>query len=185
MNHLRLGNLLAALSLSVMDQVEQALAAQTTLHPTAISALVLLSQHPSQTIDSLSKPLHLAHSSTVRLVDRLLQEAYIQRQPGSDKRTVLLSLTNKGEAMVRACLLARQKVMQAVTEPLSDAAAMALEKTCEMLLSKLTSSREVASRNCRLCDENQCDLQRCPVEGVCASFGAKNFSMKECTDDRA
>ncbi|MBC8863189.1 MarR family transcriptional regulator, partial [Escherichia coli] len=59
------------------------------------------------TIDALARQLMLVHSSAVRLAERMVQEGLAAREPGDDKRTVVLTLTEAGHDAVQQVLAAR------------------------------------------------------------------------------
>jgi len=53
-------------------------------------------------VAELAERLQIRHHSTVELVNRLAARGYVTRQPGAgDRREVLLSLTPKGEKVLR------------------------------------------------------------------------------------
>src|SRR6476660_3433862 len=53
-------------------------------------------------IGELAERLQIRHHSTVELVNRLATHGYVQRQQGeNDRREVLLTLTHKGERVLR------------------------------------------------------------------------------------
>jgi DNA-binding MarR family transcriptional regulator len=53
-------------------------------------------------IGALAQRLRIQHHSAVELVNRLAQGGYVQRgRAGEDRRAVLLSLTRKGEKILR------------------------------------------------------------------------------------
>lgn len=53
-------------------------------------------------IGELAERLQIRHHSTVELVNRLATRGYVQRQKGeNDRREVLLTLTSKGERVLR------------------------------------------------------------------------------------
>ena len=65
-------------------------------------ALKGLPPEVSPNIGELAERLQIQHHSTVELVDRLAARGYITRQRGSrDRREVLLTLTAKGEKILR------------------------------------------------------------------------------------
>ena len=169
----RFDNLLGALSLALMDRVNQAVRARTGLHDSSIFALVLLSQaDASLTIDALAKLLCVAHSSAVRLVERLADDGYVERRQGSDKRTVVLALTRAGRSVVRTALASREAVIGDITKCLPESVRNVMTDACERLLTEMSGDRNTAARNCRLCDEKACDLERCPVD----------IAYHKCTD---
>lgn len=59
-------------------------------------------------IAELAERLQIEHHSTVELANRLAKRGYIRRQPGDDRREVLLSLTAKGETVLRHLSLHHQ-----------------------------------------------------------------------------
>jgi len=52
-------------------------------------------------IGELAERLQIQHHSAVELVNRLSRSGYVKRRPGEDRREVLLSLTPKGEKVLR------------------------------------------------------------------------------------
>ncbi|KDB08491.1 transcriptional regulator, MarR family [Burkholderia sp. lig30] len=160
----RLDNMLGAVSLALMDRLRGAISSATEQSETAVFALVLLSQRPAVTIDVLAKQLALAHSTVVRLVDRLDEGGYVERNSGADRRAVFLSLTPAGKDLANVVLDARRKAIGALTERLPEATQIALTAICEQLLDQMSADALTSIRNCRLCDEKACNLERCPVE---------------------
>ncbi|MBN3787993.1 MarR family transcriptional regulator [Burkholderia sp. Ac-20353] len=160
----RLDNLLGALSLALMDRLREAISSASGLNETAVFALVLLSQRPVVTIDVLAKQLALAHSTVVRLVERLVEDGYVERNSGADRRAVFLSLTPAGRDLANIVLDARRKAIEPLTDQLPETMQAALITLCEHLLERMSVDALTSVRNCRLCDEQACDLERCPVE---------------------
>lgn len=65
-------------------------------------ALKGLRSHTRPSIGELAKRLQVQHHSTVELVNRLVRGGYVRRRRrGKDRREVLLSLTPKGERVLR------------------------------------------------------------------------------------
>jgi len=160
----RLANLLGALSLSLTDRVSEAIEAEVGVKGTGLYALVLLHQTPGMTIDALAQMLQLTHSSTVRLVDKLVMDGFIKRMAGDDKRHVHLELTKSGQRTNEISLAVRRDCIKQVIAVLDKTTQRALEGAYEQLLETLTPDLNSACRNCRLCDEDACQLARCPVE---------------------
>jgi len=160
----RLENLLGALALSINDAMADAIAQQSAGYGSDSFALVLLSQAKTLRCDQLAKQLALAPSSVARLVDRLERAEWVQRSSGEDKRTVMLNLTTAGEQQVKHILTARQAPLAKLVETLSAKEQHSLCLLTEKLLSALTPDALCAVRNCRLCDEQACELEHCPVE---------------------
>ena len=65
-------------------------------------ALKGLPSHIRPSIGELAKRLQVQHHSTVELVNRLVRGGYVRRRRrGKDRREVLLSLTPRGERVLR------------------------------------------------------------------------------------
>jgi len=65
-------------------------------------------------IGDVAERLQIQHHSTVELVDRLSEQGLVQRRRGTaDRRRVMLSLTAKGEKILRELSLHHRKELQA------------------------------------------------------------------------
>ncbi|MGF1603601.1 MAG: MarR family winged helix-turn-helix transcriptional regulator [Thermosynechococcaceae cyanobacterium] len=157
----QLVNLVGLVSLSIADQIRQATELAAGQSASAPAALVLIHRYPEITVDVLGRYLQLSQSGAVRLVDRLAQQGWIERNRGQDKRFVTLSLTEVGAGVAIAILQERQQqIAQALT-------VLTLEEQQQLshLLLKLTSQHdhigEQAEFMCRLCDMSVCPLAIC------------------------
>ncbi len=66
------------------------------------------------TVGEIAKRLHVVHHSAVELADRLEEQALVQRRRGSiDRRQVILSLTPKGERLLRDLSAMHRSELQA------------------------------------------------------------------------
>lgn len=157
-------NLLGALAISVTDAIARGIEDSEGAYGSDTFALVLLYHTVSVRSDVLSRQLRLAQSSTVRLVDRLERDGLVRRSTGEDRRTVYLSLTAAGTRAAERVIKARRNVLQGLVEQLSASERKALESVSRKLLTSLTVDLASGEHNCRLCDEDACDLARCPVE---------------------
>lgn len=166
----RLENLLGALSLSIVDAMASSIEATEGAYGSDTFALVLLQHAEALRSDVLARQLRLAQSSTVRLVDRLEREGLVRRDTGVDRRTVMVSLTARGERAAERILSARQNVLHDLVARLSEAERSALQSIAGKLLTDLTVDLASGEQNCRLCDEDACDLAECPVEIRYQSF---------------
>lgn len=166
----RLENLLGALSLSIVDAMASRIEEAEGAYGSDTFALVLLQHTDALRSDVLARQLRLAQSSTVRLVDRLEREGLVRRDTGVDRRTVMVSLTARGERAAERILSARQHVLHDLVGRLSEAEQSALQSIAGKLLTDLTVDLASGEQNCRLCDEDACDLARCPVEIRYQSF---------------
>jgi DNA-binding MarR family transcriptional regulator len=164
----RTANLVGALSLAVAERLAEA-GSQDGLDRNQAAALVMLSNHPGQSIESLSRTLGLTHSGAVRLVDRLQASGLILREPGGPGRTLALQLTGQGEDAAVRMLARRQATIEQALNGLDKQHVTALEGVVARLLAALTSDRQSARRICRLCDETLCERHgRCPVDDAVA-----------------
>lgn len=164
----RTANLVGALSLAITERLLDA-GSEGGLDRNQAAALVMLSNHPGQSIESLSHTLGLTHSGAVRLVDRLQASALALREPGGPGRTLALRLTARGEDAAISVLARRQAVIEQALAGLGAQDVTALEGVVARLLAALTSDRQSARRICRLCDEALCERQAgCPVDQAVA-----------------
>jgi DNA-binding MarR family transcriptional regulator len=160
----RIENLLGALALSITDAVARSIEGTEGAYGSDTFALVLLQHAESLRSDVLSRQLRLAQSSTVRLVDRLEREGLVQRETGADRRTVMVSLTARGQRAAERVLCVRQSVLKDLVGKLSESERSALQAISVKLLSALTVDLASGEQNCRLCNEDACCLTDCPVE---------------------
>jgi DNA-binding MarR family transcriptional regulator len=83
----------------------RAAAAQEGIPPQQHQALLAIKGFPGRdhvTIGELAERLHLRHHSAVGLVDRLVTQRLVRREPSeTDRRRVHVALTPKGEALVQ------------------------------------------------------------------------------------
>jgi DNA-binding MarR family transcriptional regulator len=162
----RCANLLGALALVVADRTVdgiQAAVGQSGTAAVALAALHHLLDRPS--IDRLRQVLGLTSSGTVRLVDRLTEAGYVERQFGSDGRSSLVVLTPAGRAAaVRVCA-ARADVLRHALASLDAHDRRALEDLVSRMLVGLMRGPGAQRWMCRLCDTGACgrDAGRCPV----------------------
>jgi DNA-binding MarR family transcriptional regulator len=74
------------------------------LEPQQHQLLLALKGLPKDTrprIGELAERLQIQHHSAVELVNRLSRSGYVKRRAGEDRREVLLSLTPRGEKLLR------------------------------------------------------------------------------------
>lgn len=169
----RSANLLAALGTALADAQSRACEG-TGVHPSDAAALITLGYHPEATVGALAPVIGFTRSAAVRLVDRLASKKLVRRDHGEDKREVRLSLTPKGTALRIRILNARRAVIEKAAAPLDPRQAAELETIVEAMLAALTDGRESADHICRLCDENVCPPDTCPVERTAVSTEARH-----------
>jgi DNA-binding MarR family transcriptional regulator len=164
MEQAQLSNLLGALSLALADAQQTETKTASSLSASACAVLVTLGPYPGSTIGAVAGVLGLTHSVAVRLVDDLVRAGLIERGLGTDRRQVALRLTPKGVTTRRAILEARNRVLADALAALDADEQRLFGDMLSAMLTRLTRSREKADHMCRLCDEEVCDPERCPVE---------------------
>jgi MarR family transcriptional regulator, negative regulator of the multidrug operon emrRAB len=166
----RTQNLLNALALALTDAEASAARRSVGLSTSACAAIVTVGQYDGISIGTLSGILGLTHSVTVRLIDSLNSAGDVERASGTDKRKVILKLTEAGAYKRQAILAARSHAAQVALSAIAPERLIHLdEMLCEML-EALTSSRVHADHICRLCDEAVCAIDSCPVERKAVSI---------------
>ena len=162
---LRLANIVGALSLAMVDKMEQAYATQTRRGPSAVAAITQIGLEPGLSIERLRRIIALSHSAAVRLIDQLAAEGLVRRESsgGSDKRARALTLTATGEKLFKSALAARRGVTQAALARLSPDERRLLEGIAEKMFPALVGPGDDSDVVCRLCDASVCPMERCPV----------------------
>jgi DNA-binding MarR family transcriptional regulator len=85
------------------------------LEPRQHQLMLALKGLPDNTrprIAELAERLQLQHHSTVELANRLARHGYVRRYSGKDRREVLLSLTPKGERILRRLSVHHQEELR-------------------------------------------------------------------------
>lgn len=159
-----LANRLGAFATTVSGLVEEKIKISTGLQGSDASAIILIFQKKSLRTDSLARQLRLAHSSIVRLVDRLVDKGYVRRKTGKDKRSILLSLTLDGDLAASQILSARGAVLDVLVQGENEQMQAFLMDFLDRTLEKLTINAATGEHICRQCDEQICNLETCPVE---------------------
>lgn len=127
------------------------------------AGLTLIGHVPGMSILELSKGLALSHPGTVRLVDRMVADGFVNRtRSEEDGRTVALTLTPKGEEQERAVLVSRSMSLKCALSHLSDEEVTMLSQISQKLSNAVVTDEYSALRICRLCDSTVC--VGCPVE---------------------
>ena len=165
----RTANLLGALALALTDRLIEETETRAKHGAAGPAALVSIGTAPGEPIDRLARTLVLSHSATVRLVDRLAADGLVARRSLSDGRAVGLHLTRSGATRRKAILEGRRQVLGEALAPLSAKQQDSLTALVETLLGRITSGRQSADHICRLCDEDACPQDSCPVECAVSS----------------
>lgn len=165
---LRTTNMLGALALTLMDRVQAEIRSMADQGETDCAALVTIQQRSGLSIEALGGILGLSQPGTVRLVDRLVEEGLVARQPGANRRTRALVLTEKGRLRTRTILFGRERALGRAIDALPAQQRSALAKSLETMLAALTTSRDEAWASCRFCDEAVCPGETCPTKRAAA-----------------
>ncbi|MBD2100934.1 MarR family winged helix-turn-helix transcriptional regulator [Leptolyngbya sp. FACHB-261] len=157
-------NLLGALALSVVDGLEAVVEASMGHGGETPAALVTLGAEPGLSINTLRQILNLSHPGTVRLIDRLEAQGLVERRSGSDGRTLALFLTDLGYERRQATLTERRQQLKFAVNSLTPDECEQLTHLLEKMLTAMTTSELRAFAICRLCEEEVCPSDRCPVD---------------------
>ncbi|MDA0268084.1 MAG: MarR family transcriptional regulator [Cyanobacteria bacterium] len=164
MDDARTLNLLGAFALSVGDALQATTSASTGYGGEAPAALVSLGAEPGISINTLRYILQLSHPGTVRLVDRLEAQGWVERRSGPDGRTRSLFLTTLGQERRQTILLERRQPLQVALSALSERDLQQLTPLLEKMLIAMTTTEQQGLAICRLCEEEVCPSDLCPVE---------------------
>jgi len=156
-----IANLLGALSLAVMDRIEQSAREIIGRGGETPAALVVIGYGQGMTNDKLRRILGLSHSGTVRLVDRLVSDRLVDRRPGKDGREVALYLTATGAATRNELMASRISAVASLLDVLSPAEAKRLGTLIRELLARQDTSEMDRFTICRMCDDRICT--NCPL----------------------
>lgn len=160
-----LANVLGALSQAVGDEIVRRVGADSrTMNDAA--ALTALDQFlDGTTVDGLHEVLSLTPSGAVRLVDRLVGEGLVTREPGADLRSRAIRLTSAGRARGEAVRAARLDYLTMLIARLSDDQVQALRDLLDFVVEQVVTAKTGGAWVCRLCDLKACrrDQGECPV----------------------
>jgi len=157
-------NLLGALALGIVDALGVAGETQTGYGGETPAAIVSVGAEPGISINDLRQILNLSHPGTVRLVDRLAGAGWVERRAGIDGRTVALFLTDAGVERRQAILTERRQPLHQAIHGLTLEERTQLTHLLEKMLVAMTTDKLKAFAICRLCEEEVCPGDRCPVE---------------------
>jgi len=168
-------NLFGAAALAMHDVVLPAFDALDLRTTTDAATLILLLQSGNLSIGTLAELLDLEHSSMVRVADRLVRRSLITRDPDPvDARRAVLALTPAGLSLAERALEVRQKALATMLLPLDQREIEAMRALLSKILTNHTTGRRSADRLCRLCDEDSCGGDQCPVERAAISKAANS-----------
>ncbi len=162
----RPANVFGALALVVADQVADATAeaaGRTDSAPAALAALLHFLDRPS--VDLLRQVLGLTSSGTVRMLDRLAEAGYVERQEGPDRRSTAIVLSDAGRAAAEDICRARADVLDRAMATLSPVERVDLDRLIGKMLVGMMRGPGAVRWICRLCDTGICrgSPGGCPV----------------------
>ncbi len=172
--HTRLGNLLSALALGLVDDGAAVMGEKTGLSATGVAALISLEEFlDGANIGRLSAVLGLTHSGAVRLVGLLEARGLVRRTHGRDRRQVNVELTPEGSRLAGQAAKARMDVAAQAISGLAEEDLETLERLIAMLVESRTSERMrrrleegwAGAWWCRMCDFSACGRSdgNCPA----------------------
>ena len=163
MHYARGSNLLGAFVTAVNDRMQRQTEQAIAMGGQARAALVTIGHNYGESVEFLSNILQMSHSGCVRLVDKLHEQALIERRPGKDRRSLSLYLTPAGRDRQREVLRGRREALNSVFETLDERQQQQFVELLEVMLKAITHCKSDADIICRLCEEQTCAQSRCPV----------------------
>jgi DNA-binding MarR family transcriptional regulator len=168
MNRLRTANLLAALATDITERVQDALKTHPSQTDSTFAALNIMGFWDGITNAELARALHLSHTATVRLVDKLEQQGLVEARGGDDRRATHLYLTASGTRAAQPALRARCVAVDGYLGALTKAEEAQLAGLLAKLIRPLARDDMAISHFCRLCDFTVCPDDQCPMHAEAA-----------------
>ncbi|WP_284735940.1 MarR family winged helix-turn-helix transcriptional regulator [Dongia deserti] len=156
-------NIIGAFALALADDFKAAMEDLAEGNESACAALIVIGQESGLSVDRLSKILRLSQPGTVRLVDRLAAAKLVERKTGTDRRAVALRLTDSGRRQVKSLFIGRQHALGQALRGLDDWERSTLAAIATKVLRGLDHSQVESDRRCRLCDDESCPDETCPM----------------------
>ena len=156
-------NIVGAFALALAEDFKTAMEDLAEGNESACAALIVIGQESGLSVDRLSRILRLSQPGTVRLIDRLAAAKLVERKTGADRRAVALRLTESGKRQVKSLLIGRQHAMAQALRGLDDWERSTLAAIAAKVLRGLEHSEVACDRRCRLCDEDACPDEACPM----------------------
>jgi DNA-binding MarR family transcriptional regulator len=163
MSRLRTANMLAAFAGEVTERVGAAIKTHPNQTDSASAALNVMGFWEGITNAQLARALKLSHTATVRLVDKLEAQGFVEARAGEDKRATHLHLTQAGRKEVLPMLAARCAAVEGYLAALTSAEQRQFSKLLEKLMQPLGTDGYRVSHFCRLCDLATCPADQCPM----------------------
>ncbi len=172
MSKLRTANLLSALTIELADRLDRFGRTHPNETTTAAAALNVIGFYEGCSNNALSRALGLSHTATVRLVDKLEAQGLVVSETGTDRRSIALSLTEAGRERAKAIVRTRCVMMGELVDRLTPEQCRQLDTIAETLLRSMVEAADAADHICRLCDEEACPPDHCPVHLKAAEIEA-------------
>lgn len=154
-------NLLGVVGLAVADRIRETARDILNHVGETPAALVVIGYDLGPSNDELRRILGLSHPGSVRLVDRLVTDGFVERREARDKRAVALYLTKEGKRVRKSLLKGRLAVVHPFLESLTDPEVETLTALLHKMLSSLEATDLERCTLCRLCDDSVCT--NCPI----------------------
>ena len=154
-------NLLGVLGLALADRIRETARDILNHVGETPAALVVIGYDLGPSNNELRHILGLSHPGSVRLIDRLVADGFVERREGRDKRAVALYLTREGKQVRKKLLKGRLAVVRPFLESLTDSEVESLTALLHKMLSSLKPTDIERCSLCRLCDDSVCT--NCPI----------------------
>jgi DNA-binding MarR family transcriptional regulator len=155
----------------VLDRLRAAVVDDAGLGEAEAGALVHVQAWPGGSVGELAGVVGRSQPAAVRLVDRLVERGFVRREPGPDRRTAALVLTEEGSQVADAILAARARALAYLLRDLSASEREALEYLLGRVAAGLAADRRSAVHVCRLCDRDACTSgAACPLQHTSGPF---------------
>jgi len=170
MTRLRTANMLAAFAGEVTERVAAMLKRHPNQTDSTFAALNIMGFWEGITNAQLARALVLSHTATVRLVDKLEAQGFVEARAGDDKRATHLHLTKAGRKAVQPALVARCAAVKGYLECLTAAEERQFAQLLEKLMRPLAKDAYGVSHFCRLCEFSACPGDECPMHADMESW---------------
>jgi MarR family transcriptional repressor of emrRAB len=172
MTRLRTANMLAAFAGEVTERVEATLKNHPNQTDSAAAALNIMGFWEGITNAQLARALKLSHTATVRLVDKLEAQGFVEARAGEDRRATHLFLTPAGRKALQPALVARCAAVKNYLGVLTAAEEKQFAHLLEKLMRPLAQDAYGVSHFCRLCEFTACPGDDCPMHANMESWPA-------------
>jgi MarR family transcriptional repressor of emrRAB len=172
MTRLRTANMLAAFAGEVSERAQATLKTHPNQTDSASAALNIMGFWEGITNTQLARALKLSHTATVRLVDKLEAQGFVEARKGADKRATHLHITPAGRKAVLPALVARCAAVKDYLRVLTAAEEKQFAELLEKLMRPLGKDAFGVSHFCRLCEFTACPGDQCPMHDNMESWPA-------------